>query len=760
MNSIDSTSHAEGSGMLIDKDIQPKIQQKLQTSMHFLYHNNSKPEMMKNITTVDEEVEQEKKLIALSTKTAQFATSNNITLQQNNRFKYTNKTTKEVKQDYDLTIEKEKKLIAASVKDSENEGRIADANKPSKVPNSAELHGHAKATFQSRYFEKKGRKVIKQYKEDKLASLLDAIKFGKAPSTVKKTMEFRYLKQCGLFVEDYNVTKTGESWSGGILSQYKYIYEIPEHFSKCSTAAWFNHTDMRGSVFLSFQVRSILGNTMMNNARVCSKYCCHEPRCKAWTLRIQEGETRNCDKGAYCCWLKSAVPEVHSGVDNSTSGIVDRVHTKHPPTGMRSAVPLGGITTGSFELHADGTFHEWTIENQSPGGSAKLNNGALNMALLGVHVTRKNTSEAALLRTHPPQGYPGVEALSYSGAYPVTKLTPVGRITDQLKMDLYAYSSFQQRNPYHSAIPSVAFTLSLENQDQHEPMNVSFLLNLPLGYQDDTIRIGDNFGEVVFTKKILPSQCAKACAKMPKCMAWTTNGPTACLLKDKMPLHAWQNGIISGLKGVWSKNGSTLNMKRPGFFPQSGSTTLYAVGGEGETTSFAVADDFGDVWNHFAETGLAGNTTNITKFGLHGSASIQTSLQPGQKKSLTIIMSWHYPNRDHANVNIGNFYSNLFTSSKGVALHMREHLLQTVTNILEWQAPFLLPSSFVEKHNHVTRLPLWLSDVLMNSVSFWRSSFWTKDGRWRQWEAYDCNDIDTIHNDMQRILPYMLFYPA
>lgn len=128
--------------------------------------------------------------------------------------------------------------------------------------------------------------------------------------------------------------------------------------------------------------------------------------------------------GAYCCWLKSAVPEVQSGAENSTSGIVDRVHTKHPPAGMRSAVPLGGITTGSFELHADGTFHEWTIENQSPGGSAKLNKGALDMAVLGVRVSSRSSSEAALLRTYPPQGFPGVETLSYSGAYPVSKLTP------------------------------------------------------------------------------------------------------------------------------------------------------------------------------------------------------------------------------------------------------------------------------------------------------------------------------------------------
>ena len=31
---------------------------------------------------------------------------------------------------------------------------------------------------------------------------------------------------------------------------------------------------------------------------------------------------------------------------------------------MRIAVPLGGISTGSTELRANGVFHEWTIQNQ------------------------------------------------------------------------------------------------------------------------------------------------------------------------------------------------------------------------------------------------------------------------------------------------------------------------------------------------------------------------------------------------------------
>ena len=74
-----------------------------------------------------------------------------------------------------------------------------------------------------------------------------------------------------------------------------------------------------------------------------------------------------------------------------------------------------------------------------------------------------------------------------------------------------------------------------------------------------------------------------------------------------MPLHAWATGIVSGLKGEWTVGDSMLTCHRPGFFPQSGSTTLYAVDDEHSTGSFAVADDFRDIWKNFSNTGKFSN---------------------------------------------------------------------------------------------------------------------------------------------------------
>ena len=64
-----------------------------------------------------------------------------------------------------------------------------------------------------------------------------------------------------------------------------------------------------------------------------------------------------------------------------------------PSIGMRSSPALGGIGAGSFELRADGSFREWTIMNQGPGGS-----GAFIFIIRGYLCVRVCASYAYLLR--------------------------------------------------------------------------------------------------------------------------------------------------------------------------------------------------------------------------------------------------------------------------------------------------------------------------------------------------------------------------
>ena len=44
---------------------------------------------------------------------------------------------------------------------------------------------------------------------------------------------------------------------------------------------------------------------------------------------------------------------------------------------------------------------------------------------------------------------------------------------------------------------------------------------------------------------------------------------------------------------------------------------------------------------------------------------------------------------------------------------------------------------------------------MVNQMSHFRGMMFLQDGRMREYEAYDCPDVDSIHNDYQRHLPYL-----
>ncbi|XP_068694647.1 uncharacterized protein [Montipora foliosa] len=421
-----------------------------------------------------------------------------------------------------------------------------------------------------------------------------------------------------------------------------------------------------------------------------------------------------------------------------------------PPSGMRSAVPLGGLGTGSFELRADGSIHEWTVENQSPAGSAKLNYVALDLAVFGVRVQTETSSIAKLLRTHPPKGYPGVSSMAYSGSFPVSKLTVNDQPFDDLELDLFAISPLKPRDSKSSTTPAVAFSLRIKNPTENT-VQVSFLLNLPLGIQPDTQRLGKPYASF---KDLNATQCANLCVHGLECMSWqvVTENQT-CLLFNDVPLHAWKPGITSGQKSTWTTHDSMLTLNRPGSYPQSGNTTILTE--MGARSSFMVSDSFAEIWKQFTEHGYLPLSQKSQENGFYGAASVRSSINSGKEQTLTLVLGWFYPNRDFTGEILGNYYGNLFQSSEEVSLYFSSELPSTLESITAWHASMIVSSS----SSSVQTLPVWLQDVLVNGLSFWRSGMYFRDGRWRQYEAFDCIDIDSVHNDFQREIPYVLFYP-
>ena len=60
----------------------------------------------------------------------------------------------------------------------------------------------------------------------------------------------------------------------------------------------------------------------------------------------------------------------------------------------------------------------------------------------------------------------------------------------EVNMNLYAFSPFHPRDATESATPAVSFSLEVNNPSESEEIEVSFMLNIPFGYNEDTVRKG------------------------------------------------------------------------------------------------------------------------------------------------------------------------------------------------------------------------------------------------------------------------------
>ena len=263
----------------------------------------------------------------------------------------------------------------------------------------------------------------------------------------------------------------------------------------------------------------------------------------------------------------------------------------HPPTGLRSSVPLGGITTGSIELRGDGTFHEWTIESQSPSTGAKY--GVIDDALLAVRLKnlQTNQSHARLLRTHPNHSFRGVDTIRYHGSYPVSKL----EIIDYsliANMNLYAYSILKPGNLNRSMTPAIIFSLNIQNPNDY-PIEVDFMYNAPLSVQIDQTRLSKNVIQQIASN--MYTQCISLCDQNPSCASWNwqmVNDQNTCVLYSDVGNNVYLSGHVSGVRGRWTyDNTGPLVLDRPGKMPANGQYVLWPFLSSDQTMSATVDND-------------------------------------------------------------------------------------------------------------------------------------------------------------------------
>ena len=606
--------------------------------------------------------------------------------------------------------------------------------------------------------------------DDALTAALSAVQFLHT-GVVNATSSFSTGHiACG-YLEPENVTAYLSGWGEGGSCPYTFVSNAtgPPPPVSCNPSAVSPNTDRPGSDLAAAPIAS-------DNITLCVERCCETDGCVAWVYAPSApANFLDCTAGDHCCFLKSSVPDAKplAGIFSGTNAKPPRNDLVPPPIGVRSAVPLGGLGAGSFELRADGSFHEVTIHNAHPSGAAKY--GVLADALLGVRVTTGAASVTRAVRTAPPAyaADAAAAALAYSGSYPVSRLEIRDAALDAVSASVLAYSVFKPGSESEFAHPAVTFSLLVTNAGAAEA-TAELYFALPWGSINDCDRTGD--GSTVTATAPAPDAraCLATCAAAgAACAAWTfapvAGGGGTCSLTRDAPWSRFRAGYACAVAGAWMPTGAAgeaLTFVANGngapdarLQPGLGDVTLRAVGADAARAD--VDTDAGALWAAFAAGNLGRGTAlgNATAAGV-GAVAASVIVPAGASATVSIVFAWHFPDKDWWHERVGNFYDNLWADSSAVAAELAAdgRLASVVSDINAHHTVFLGPPA--GSPLPASPVPDWLRDTLVNQFSHFRSMHFLRDGRMREYEANDCPDIDSVHNDYQRHLPYSYAAPA
>ena len=329
---------------------------------------------------------------------------------------------------------------------------------------------------------------------------------------------------------------------------------------------------------------------------------------------------------------------------------------------------------------------------------------------------------------------------------------------------LFGYSSYWVGDMNRSATPAVAFSLLVENTDASQPVDIDFIFTLPFSIEPESARPAGPDDQVVVSTASSPEDCLAQCTASATCASWSLDGSGTCNLASSVPFNRYTQGAYSGVKGSFEvdkfpsgsyKGPVCLTLHRPGTGPAQGGLSACRSfeenPGSENTVTVSTASSMEKLWGAFAADGL--QSGKVTADDPYGAMVVHSkALQPGEKRVLSITLGWHYPERSYLEQRVGNYYATLRNNSEDAGRELGSELENHV------EAITVLHSVFWDAVDG-GGLPAWLADTLVNMLSHVRSAWWEEDGKWRQWEAYDCVNVDSVHNDGERHIPYISIFP-
>ena len=155
-------------------------------------------------------------------------------------------------------------------------------------------------------------------------------------------------------------------------------------------------------------------------------------------------------------------------------------------------------------------------------------------------------------------------------------------------------------------------------------------------------------------------------------------------------------------------------------------SVLGLIDGAPTEATFATGDDLASLWEDFASPD-ASAAAGVEGSGGYGTATVETTLAPGQSRVLSFVLGWAYPHRIARRYEgamfVGNHYSKRYSHSRQPALETAARMTEIVRDALAWQRLWF--------DNDMDPL---LQDMFVNTFSTW-----TQGGIWTNfsWEYYE-----------------------
>ena len=156
-----------------------------------------------------------------------------------------------------------------------------------------------------------------------------------------------------------------------------------------------------------------------------------------------------------------------------------------------------------------------------------------------------------------------------------------------------------------------------------------------------------------------------------------------------------------------------------------GSLTLFSLENADNVQCATSYNSLDELYTDFSDGNLTNNNSEITTgtgIGLNAALATPFTLQPGETKSITYVLTWNFPNATHGTGNwtaSGNYYTNWWNSSQASASYIRDNYTYLSGKTKAYHASV-----------YASNMPVWLLDRLTSQTANLRTKvfFWGKTG--------------------------------